>query len=254
MMKNELLSLLSKNDLCELMCLSYRSLQCHGPDDLELLISNLKKLFHFENALFVSSNVIELLNPNHNSPKLHVNDVSYPVGYMDLYIENSYFKKDAAFLEWITNLNPVNWLEVDKKCDFNYPSSVSAIDFNMNDGWTTGTLDLNTLDCYGFYLASDIPDKSVRTLKIIEYITPFFSEAYKNVLKQTMRCDAKLTKREIEVLNWVKEGKSSWEISIIISCSKRTVDFHITNIKEKLNAVTRSQAVAVGLKNGIINF
>ena len=63
-----------------------------------------------------------------------------------------------------------------------------------------------------------------------------------------------LTLREIEVLNWIKEGKSSWEISMILNCSKRSVDFHVNNLKKKLNAVNRPQAVAIGLYQGIIRF
>ena len=41
---------------------------------------------------------------------------------------------------------------------------------------------------------------------------------------------------------------------MILSCSKRVVDFHVTNLKQKLNAVSRAQAVAIGLQNNIIKF
>jgi DNA-binding CsgD family transcriptional regulator len=62
-----------------------------------------------------------------------------------------------------------------------------------------------------------------------------------------------LSKREIEVLTWSKEGKSSWEISAILNISERTVNFHINNIMQKLNAVSRTQAVAVAIERGLIN-
>ena len=63
-----------------------------------------------------------------------------------------------------------------------------------------------------------------------------------------------LTTKEIEILNWIKRGKSSWDISVILDCSKRVVDYHVRNIKNKLNAVSRAQAVAVALKYGFIDF
>lgn len=63
-----------------------------------------------------------------------------------------------------------------------------------------------------------------------------------------------LTKKEVVVLNWIKEGKSSWEISKILNCSKRVVDFHVSNIKDKLNASSRAQAVAIGLQYRLIRF
>jgi len=61
-----------------------------------------------------------------------------------------------------------------------------------------------------------------------------------------------LSKREKEVLTWSKRGKSSWEISAILNISERTVNFHVNNIMQKLNAVSRTQAVAVAIERGLI--
>ncbi|MBI4683041.1 MAG: helix-turn-helix transcriptional regulator [Nitrospirae bacterium] len=62
-----------------------------------------------------------------------------------------------------------------------------------------------------------------------------------------------LSKREVEVLNWLKNGKSSWDIATILNISERTVNFHVRNIMQKLNAVSRTQAVAVAIENNLIN-
>ncbi len=43
-----------------------------------------------------------------------------------------------------------------------------------------------------------------------------------------------LNDREIETLSWAARGKTSAEIAEIIGLSKRTVDFHIDNAREKL--------------------
>jgi DNA-binding CsgD family transcriptional regulator len=61
-----------------------------------------------------------------------------------------------------------------------------------------------------------------------------------------------LSEREKEVLTWSKRGKSSWEISAILDITERTVNFHINNIMQKLNAVSRTQAVAVAIEKGLI--
>ena len=50
-----------------------------------------------------------------------------------------------------------------------------------------------------------------------------------------------LTKKEIEVVKWLAIGKTAEEIAIILSSSKRTVETHITVIKEKLNCITLFQ-------------
>ncbi len=62
-----------------------------------------------------------------------------------------------------------------------------------------------------------------------------------------------LSMREREVLKWLKSGKSSWDISVILGISERTVNFHINNVMKKLEAVTRTQAVATAIENELID-
>lgn len=61
-----------------------------------------------------------------------------------------------------------------------------------------------------------------------------------------------LTAREREVLRWVAGGKTSWEISVILKISERTVKFHLIEASRKLNAVNRTAAVAKALARGLI--
>jgi DNA-binding response OmpR family regulator len=52
-----------------------------------------------------------------------------------------------------------------------------------------------------------------------------------------------LNDREVEVLTWAARGKTSTEIARILGVTKRTIDFHIDNAREKLGAATRTEAV-----------
>jgi LuxR family quorum-sensing transcriptional regulator LasR len=61
-----------------------------------------------------------------------------------------------------------------------------------------------------------------------------------------------LTKRELEVIKWVMAGKSSWEISRITDCAEATINFHISNIRQKFNVNTRQQALVKAIALGII--
>ena len=61
-----------------------------------------------------------------------------------------------------------------------------------------------------------------------------------------------LTPREREVLTWVAQGKSAWEIGEILRIGKRTVDEHVQTATRKLNAANRVQAVAIALRERII--
>ena len=56
--------------------------------------------------------------------------------------------------------------------------------------------------------------------------------------------EVKLTERERDAVAWVGEGKSDWEISMILGVSESTVRFHVDNARKKLGAVNRAQAVA----------
>jgi LuxR family quorum sensing-dependent transcriptional regulator len=61
-----------------------------------------------------------------------------------------------------------------------------------------------------------------------------------------------LTPREREVLAWVAQGKSAWEIGEILEIAKRTVDEHAQTAVRKLGAVNRTHAVAIALRDNII--
>lgn len=61
-----------------------------------------------------------------------------------------------------------------------------------------------------------------------------------------------LTKRETEVLTWVAHGKTTWEVSEILRLSEATIVFHVENAKTKLGVSTRSYAVAMALRLGLI--
>jgi len=63
---------------------------------------------------------------------------------------------------------------------------------------------------------------------------------------------SRLTPKEIEILTWVQQGKTSWEISKILKITERTVKFHVGNILRKLGANSRSQAVAIAMREGFL--
>jgi LuxR family transcriptional regulator, quorum-sensing system regulator SolR len=51
-----------------------------------------------------------------------------------------------------------------------------------------------------------------------------------------------LSQREVEVLRWTAEGKTSGEVADILRIAERTVNFHITNAVIKLNASNKTAA------------
>jgi len=65
--------------------------------------------------------------------------------------------------------------------------------------------------------------------------------------------DEALTEREIEVLGQIAGGNRNRDIADKLFITEETVKVHIKHIMEKLGASDRTQAVAIGLRRGIIH-
>jgi DNA-binding NarL/FixJ family response regulator len=64
--------------------------------------------------------------------------------------------------------------------------------------------------------------------------------------------DEALTEREIEVLGQIAGGNRNKDIAEQLFISEETVKVHIKHIMEKLGANDRTEAVAIGIRRGII--
>jgi len=61
-----------------------------------------------------------------------------------------------------------------------------------------------------------------------------------------------LTDRELRVLNLLADGLSNPQIARLLSISRNTVKFHVSSIISKLGATSRTEAVTIGVKRGLI--
>jgi DNA-binding NarL/FixJ family response regulator len=61
-----------------------------------------------------------------------------------------------------------------------------------------------------------------------------------------------LTDRELRVLNLVADGLSNPQIARLLGISRNTVKFHVSSIISKLGATSRTEAVTIGVKRGLI--
>jgi DNA-binding NarL/FixJ family response regulator len=93
--------------------------------------------------------------------------------------------------------------------------------------------------------ASSMAAMSVPTNAVLAQQSPVVGDDQQNV---------KLTKREIEVLTHVIQGKSSREVADALFVSKRTVDFHLANVYDKLHVSNRVQAFRRATRLGLIPY
>jgi DNA-binding CsgD family transcriptional regulator len=58
--------------------------------------------------------------------------------------------------------------------------------------------------------------------------------------------------REKEVLFWTSEGKTAEEVATILGISKRTVEWHLRNVRDKTKTTNVVHSIAMAVKYGVI--
>jgi NarL family two-component system response regulator LiaR len=80
-----------------------------------------------------------------------------------------------------------------------------------------------------------------------------FKYAFQHTIKpKTLDLSNKLSARELEVLSLAARGISNKDIAIRLGLSLRTVKGHLADLFLKLNVASRTEAVIVGLRRGIL--
>jgi len=64
--------------------------------------------------------------------------------------------------------------------------------------------------------------------------------------------DEALTRRELSVLRLVAQGLSNKEIASELGISTHTVKYHLASLLAKLGVHSRTEAVAIGLRRGLV--
>ncbi|SFA80885.1 MULTISPECIES: response regulator transcription factor [unclassified Bacillus (in: firmicutes)] len=112
----------------------------------------------------------------------------------------------------------------------------------------------------GYQLKDIEPDDLVRAIKqLMNGVNQLHPKATSHLLehmtnKNNQRKEPieSLTRREIEVLKEVANGKSNKEIASTLFISEKTVKTHVSNILSKLELADRTQAALFAVRNGVM--
>ncbi|WP_243311744.1 helix-turn-helix transcriptional regulator [Fundidesulfovibrio agrisoli] len=182
-------------------------------------------------------------------------NINFSEDWITSYAEQKIYSIDVTVAENFKYYKTQCWRETYKKHDNPKRLLSFAHDFNLLNGYSCGAKG------FGLYkkpsmisFVWNFEKNSAHISGLIEYLTPFIHIALSNVLYAQVAEAANnlLTRREKEVVSWLKEGKSSWEMSEILNVSEATINYHVNNIMKKLDAVNRTQIVAIALRNGIV--
>lgn len=102
------------------------------------------------------------------------------------------------------------------------------------------------------YLLKDAPRQEILSaIRAVANDQPYTSSAIAAKALQRMGRPS-LTQRELDVLQQLAEGRSNKDIGRRLSISEGTAKTHVKAILTKLDAISRTEAVAVAHKRGLI--
>jgi DNA-binding NarL/FixJ family response regulator len=104
--------------------------------------------------------------------------------------------------------------------------------------------------------ASELSTAIHQVLEGGKYLTPVLAAEVQDFAIPESGCPATtaggLTNRQREVLQLVAEGRSAKEIAAILGISVKTVEFHRSNITEKLGIRTTAELTKYAIEHGIV--
>ncbi len=176
----------------------------------------------------------------------------WPEQWSQRYFSQGYLFDDPTIERVTSSTAPFLWSELEEACR-DRPSAKrvmgEAREFQLGFGFTVPMLTLDGQSA-GFSIASDrgeLPPYLRGRLQLIAMYA--FGRA---LALAAAPPPIKLTPREADVLQWIAEGKSDWEISKILHVSEHLVDKMARQIRVKFRATNRTQAVAQALRHRII--
>jgi DNA-binding CsgD family transcriptional regulator len=182
-----------------------------------------------------------------------------PAGYLETYRDLNAAKRDPVMQHCKRAAVPIVW-------DQETYVSQGAGDFwecQAEFGYATGVaMALHLPGGRHFFLGVDRDkplSKNVRTMtRVVADLQLFAVHAQEAAFRLFPPLPSKapdspaLTPRELEALRWTMEGKTAWEVGVIMNISERTAVLHLQNAMHKLSCINKHQAVLKALRFGLL--
>ncbi|MFN4294539.1 MAG: LuxR C-terminal-related transcriptional regulator [Thermoflexales bacterium] len=131
------------------------------------------------------------------------------------------------------------------------PVHILALSAYRYEHYIRGMLEAGAV---GYLIKEEAPEAIVAAIRSAVQGGMYFSPGVADLVKALLEGEGPppLTGREQEVLRLLAEGLSNKEIAARLGISERTVAFHVSNILQKLGAVSRTEAVVKAKERGMI--
>lgn len=247
---------LSRGDLRQIIELGHRCVAAETLDDLRAIITTIEEITAFDRAVLCAvgrgpEGVLE-----------HYVNHSFGDAWGDLYTASAFDRVDPILHHARFASGPFRWRDVYVGGGAPSPAGATfqeaARDFGLVDGIAFACQPRASSGRTILSLATREERGSERAMALVTTVGPHVHEAYDRLRLRASAPPAgapriELTPREKEILAWTQDGKTYWEIGQIIGISQRTVKYHFARIKEKLDVVSVSHAVAKAMRLGLLD-
>ncbi|WP_323123289.1 autoinducer binding domain-containing protein [Burkholderia alba] len=181
---------------------------------------------------------------------------NYPEPWQRRYLEAGFLDVDPIVAHGRRSQTPVIWS--DELFAPAHQLWVEAQAFGLRFGWAQASC-----DAYGVMgmlvlvrssaplTATELAAKEFKMRWLVN--TAHFALGRRMLPKLMADPERGLTEREVEVLKWAADGKTSGEISKILAISVDTVNFHVKNAIVKLKTANKTAAVVRAAMLGLLS-
>ena len=239
----------TKKELSDILGVIHSSMQCRGEEDIKALLDSIRGLVCGD---FGICGIGQGSGDALGAPP-HIINLNYPMEWLQIYGANQLYNQDPIVIRNLSNPGSQLWDETYSMYDGKLSKLfLTSRDFGLNYGVSGGMYnqDSNTTTLFSFSGSGDWFKGHQK--KILAILAPHLHQALARIYRASQANSriGTLSKREREIVSWVKAGKTNWEISMILNISERTVKFHVQNIERKLEAVNKAHAVAILMEQG----
>jgi LuxR family transcriptional regulator len=180
---------------------------------------------------------------------------NYPSLWQARYVEADYIRTDPTVLHGRRTQTPLVWnVKVFEAVPGLWEEARS---FGLRFGWAKSNLDANGVGGMLSLARShdDLSEVEVadNSLKMC-WLAHMAHLSLSRLMIASLADEApSLTDREVEVLKWTADGKTSGEIADILAVSDNTVNFHIKNAVAKLGTSNKTAAAVRAAMLGLFN-
>jgi DNA-binding CsgD family transcriptional regulator len=182
---------------------------------------------------------------------------NFPSHWCDRYFERRYYEIDPVVRRTPTFSGPFLWDQLIERCQLQVREQrvmEESREAGLKHGISVplfGPVGRISVVSFASRFDDVVPAHRMSHLNALAWQ---FHVAFADIARPAGQSDAKvdLAAREKDCLRWTAEGKSSWEIGMILKISENTVNFHLKSAMRKFGTTSRTVAVVQAIRLNLI--